>query len=416
MTLRSLVWKELSQRPAPTITALLAVALGVAALVSVQSLATSSEAKIAHQLQQLGANVLILPAGVGLHDYYAADLHGRTLPEEYVTRIALAQKVGVEELAPKLCVTAEHQGRPIVLTGILPRNEFFQKSAWGSVDLMLAGLEEHALGKKHAGCTGRTCQLPPADAADLHSYAQTRVVHELPPDALLVGAEIAAREGFVEGAEVTLLGETFRVAAVLPPTGTLEDGRVFAHLHTVQRVAGTGPVVNVIEVMACCEDAASGLISELGQLLPGSRVVTISQIVATQVSVNRLLGKLSYALFGILMLAGGASIAGVMFANVAERRRELGTLMALGATPGILSRLILWKAALLGSAGGAGGLLLGVVAAAVIGPWAMDVVTRPSLSAAILGLAGAIGVTLVASYWPARRAATLDPCVCFQES
>lgn len=416
MTLRSLVFKELSQRPAPTITALLAVALGVAALVSVQSLATSSEAKVAQQLQQLGANVLILPEGVGLHDYYAADLHGRTLPEEYVTRIALAQKVGVEELAPKLCVTVERDGRPLVLTGILPRSEFFQKSSWGSVDLMLSGLEEETLGKKHVGCTGRACLLPPADADDLRAYAQTRVVHDLPADALLVGADIATQEGLVEGAAVVLRGETFRVAAVLPPTGTLEDGRVFAHLHTVQRVAGTGPVVNVIEVMACCEDAASGLISELAQLLPGSRVVTISQIVATQVSVNQLLGKLSYALFGILMLVGGASIAGVMFANVAERRRELGTLMALGATPGLLSRLILGKAALIGGVGGAAGLLLGVVAAAVIGPWAMDVVARPALTAVLLGLAGAVGVTLLASYWPARRAAALDPCVCFQEN
>jgi putative ABC transport system permease protein len=105
-----------------------------------------------------------------------------------------------------------------------------------------------------------------------------------------------------------------------------------------------------------------------------------------------------------------------MFANVAERRRELGTLMALGATPGLLSRLILGKAALIGGVGGVAGLLLGVVAAAVIGPWAMDVVTRPALTAVLLGLAGAIGVTLLASYWPARRAAALDPCVCFQDS
>ena len=134
MTLRSLVWKELAQRPAPTITALMAVALGVAALVAVQSLASSSEAKVASQLTQLGANVLVLPEGVGLQDYYAADLHGQTLPEEYATRIILAQKVGVEELAPKLCVTTQLNGRDQVVTGILPRTEFHKKSAWGSVD------------------------------------------------------------------------------------------------------------------------------------------------------------------------------------------------------------------------------------------------------------------------------------------
>ena len=64
------------------------------------------------------------------------------------------------------------------------------------------------------------------------------------------------------------------------------------------------------------------------------------------------MNRLSYVIFGILMLIGGASIASVMFANVAERRRELGTLMALGATPGMISRMILLKASTVGVVGG----------------------------------------------------------------
>jgi putative ABC transport system permease protein len=415
MTLRSLVWKELAQRPAPTITALLAVALGVAALVSVQSLADSSEAKIGAQLQQLGANVLVLPEGVGLQDYYAADLHGKTLPEEYATRIALAQKVGVEELVPKLCVTTELNGRPQVVTGILPRSEFQKKAAWGSVDLMLDGLEDHSLGAAHEGCQGRACALPSADADDLRSYAQTHVVNDLPANALLVGADVARRETIIEGTTLKLYGEEFQVAAVLPETGTLDDGRLFAHLHTVQRLAATGPVVNVIEVMGCCEEAAGGLVSELSSLLPGSRVVTISQIVSTQVSINQLMARLSLVLFAILMLMGGAGIAGVMFSNVSERRRELGTMMALGATPSLLGRLILWKASIIGVLGGLAGLVLGVAIAAAVGPWALDVVATPSWSAVLTGTVSALVVAWVASYLPARKAAALDPCVCFQD-
>jgi len=416
MTLRSLVWKELAQRPASTVTALLAVALGVAALLSVQSLADSSEAKVAGQLTQLGANVLVLPEGVGLQDYYAADLHGKTLPEEYATRIILAQKVGVEELAPKLCVNTELNGHPQVVTGILPRTEFQKKAAWGSVDLMMEGLEFDALGKEHEGCQGRACQLPPEDADDLRSYAQTHVVHDLPSDALIVGSDVARRDNLVEGDQIRLYGEPFQVAAILPETGTLDDGRIFAHLHTVQRLSETGPVVNVIEVMGCCEEAASGLVGQLSELLPGSRVVTISQIVETQVSINRLMGRLSYVLFGILMLVGGAGIAGVMFANVSERRRELGTLMALGATPGLLSRLILWKASLIGLLGGVSGLVLGIAIAMAAGPWALDVATTPSTTAIFTGCVAALVVALIASYLPARRAARLDPCVCFQET
>ena len=60
-------------------------------------------------MSELGANVLLLPKGVSLQDYYAADAHGDTLPEEYGTQLLLANLAGVEHIAPKLSVPAELQ-------------------------------------------------------------------------------------------------------------------------------------------------------------------------------------------------------------------------------------------------------------------------------------------------------------------
>jgi putative ABC transport system permease protein len=180
-------------------------------------------------------------------------------------------------------------------------------------------------------------------------------------------------------------------------------------------VADTGPIVNVIEVMGCCEEAATDLVGELDELLPNARAVTISQIVQTQVTVNRLMNRLSYVIFAILMLIGGASIASVMFANVAERKRELGTLMALGATPGMVSRMILLKASAVGVIGGSCGLGLGLVAAFLAGPQFLGVTTSVSLNAVMIGMIVALIVSLAASYPPARKAAHLDPCLCFQD-
>ena len=70
------------------------------------------------------------------------------------------------------------------------------------------------------------------------------------------------------------------------------------------------------------------------------------------------------------MVIGGASIASVMFANVSERKRELGTLMALGATPSMVSRMILLKASAVGLVGGFCGLTLGV--AVCLRGWSTD--------------------------------------------
>ena len=172
----------------------------------------------------------------------------------------------------------------------------------------------------------------------------------------------------------------------------------------------------MIEVVGCCEEAAGDLVGELDELLPQARVVTISQIVEAQVTVNRLMSRLSFVLFGILMAIGGASIASVMFANVAERRRELGTLMALGATPGMVSRLILLKASTIGLLGGVFGLMLGGVAALIVGPALLGLPIAMSGGVVVLSVVVAWVVSLVASYFPARKAARLDPCVCFQQS
>lgn len=416
MRFHSMVWKEMFRRPGHSITALLIVALGVSALVAVESVVASSEQKVASQMQQLGANILVLPEDVTLQDYHAADAHGQSLPEEYVSRITLAQKVGVEELAPKLSVPAQLGDTPIVVTGILPRTEFYKKSAWQSVGLLTSGLEGSAVGKKHEGCGGRACQISTAEKADLSSYASTRIVHELEMDSVLVGADLAKSQGIREGESIQLLGADLHVAGILPATGTSDDGRVLAHLHRVQELADAGPIVNVIEVMGCCEEAATGLVGELEDLLPDARVVTISQIVQTQVTVNGLMNRLSYAIFGILMVIGGASIASVMFANVSERKRELGTLMALGATPSMVSRMILLKASAVGVVGGICGLTLGVVAAYVAGPQILGVATSVSIDAVMTGMVVALIVAIVASYPPARKAAHLDPCLCFQDA
>jgi putative ABC transport system permease protein len=205
------------------------------------------------------------------------------------------------------------------------------------------------------------------------------------------------------------------VSGVIPASGTVDDGRIFAHLHTVQQLAGTGETVNVIEIMACCEDAAGGLVAELGDMFPDAKVVTITQVVDTQVAVNRLMTRLSYLFFGILLVVGVASIAGTMFANVTERRREIGTLMALGATPPLILRLFLGKALVVGLAGGLLGYLSGTLLAVGAGPYWAGIAVRPVpwLAAVAVVLAGM--VALVASYLPARRAAQLDPCLCFRE-
>lgn len=405
MTPNKLIWKELWQRPTAMVTCLLAITLGVTALVAIRSVTLYSERAVAHQMEALGANVLLLPQGVSLQDYYAADAHGVTLPEEYATELALANLEGVQKISPKLSVPAELAGRRITLTGILPQSEFEAKAAWQSVQVF---------SNKHANCK-KQALLETDTGSDAENLAKGRFIREIAEDQVFVGADVAAAAGVKQGQRIDLLGLPFIVSGVIPATGTVDDGRVFAHLHTVQGLANKGETVNVIEIMACCEDAAGGLVAELGGMFPDAKVVTITQVVDTQVAVNRLMMRLSLLFFGILLVVGIASIAGTMFANVTERRREIGTLMALGATPSLVSRLFLGKALAIGLAGGLLGYLSGTLLAVAAGPYWAGISVRPVPSLAAIAVVLAGMVSLVASYLPARRAALIDPCLCFRE-
>ena len=405
MTPNKLIWKELWQRPTAMATCLLAITLGVAALVAIRSVTLFSERAVAIQMEALGANVLLLPQAGSLQDYYSADAHGATLPEEFAAQLALANLEGVQRISPKLSVPAELDGQRVTLTGILPQSEFEAMAGWQSVQVF---------SNKHAGCK-KQAALGAEDRPETENLAKGRFVQEIRETEVYVGADVAASAGLASGETIMLFGLPFVVSGVIPASGTVDDGRIFAHLHTVQQLAGSGETVNVIEIMACCEDAAGGLVAELGDMFPDAKVVTITQVVDTQVAVNRLMTRLSYLFFGILLVVGVASIAGTMFANVTERRREIGTLMALGATPPLILRLFLGKALVVGLAGGLLGYLSGTLLAVGAGPYWAGIAVRPVpwLAAVAVVLAGV--VALVASYLPARRAAQLDPCLCFRE-
>lgn len=404
MSLFSIVYHELRARPWAILSSGLAILLGVAALVAIRHVTVHSEGEVSRQLSTLGANILVLPKEATLQDFYSADQNGGTLPEEHVSEIWMAGLTGVEKVSPKLNVPADLGGLPVTMTGILPQSEFTAQAAWQTVSMFTP--------KKHEGCT--KAHTGPSDSSP-EALITSRAIENLKEDELVLGADVGEKSAFSTGDRVKLLGAEFTILAVLPRTGTVDDSRVFGHLHTVQKLSNSGETVNAIEIVGCCEDAAGDLVPELAKLLPNTKVVTISQVVQTQVGVNRLMANTSWFILGVLVCVGGASLAGAISANVRERRREIGTLMALGATPGFVLKLFLTKALVLGLIAGSLGCALGLATAIVAGPrWAgVEILPLPGTS--ILAVAAATLVALAAAFWPARQAARLDPCLCFQE-
>jgi putative ABC transport system permease protein len=180
-------------------------------------------------------------------------------------------------------------------------------------------------------------------------------------------------------------------------------------------MAGKGPVINAIEIVGCCKEISAGLVQKINKLLPDAKVVTVTQVVDTQVKTNGMMARLSLVFLGIIVLVGGASIANYMYANVYERRREIGTLMALGAGSSVILKMFLLKALVLGLAGGVCGYVLGTVLAVALGPRLAGIPVLPMPVLVLWALGISVLIALAASYFPARRAARLDPCATLQE-
>jgi putative ABC transport system permease protein len=402
MKLRTLVLREIFERKSQLLTSFLAILLGITVIVSIKNITHYSEKAVALEMDSLGANVLVLPKSSTLQDYYAADMQGDTIPEEYVTRLAMSDLAGLDNLSPKLSLPVELQGKTFTLTGILPKSEFQAKAAWSGAGIF----------SRPVGCGASVGMM---GSEDKKTLARKRVIDTLNDNEVLVGADVAGKLGLKEADTMDVLGRTFSVTAILPQTGTVDDARIFAHLHVVQDLSKKGPVINAIEVIGCCQEISNGLVDKINRLLPDAKVVTITQIAASQININRMMSNLSLMFLVIIIFVGGASIANYMYANVFERRREIGTLMALGANSGLVLRIFLLKALILGVAGGIGGYVIGTILAVVLGPKLAGVIVLPMPLLALLAVGVSVALALVASYFPARRAARLDPCATFQE-
>lgn len=405
MKWNTLVFRELVQRKNKLMTSGLAIILGIAVIVTINNIATYSEKAVAKELDALGANVLILPLEANLVDYYSADLQSGELPEEYVTLLTTSNLEGLDNLSPKLSMPVQVNSRQVTLTGILPKNEFQSKACWQGAGIFS---RPKSCGNVN-DIFGLTNQTPK------ETLVRKRVIETLESNEVLVGSDAAQKLNLQEGDEVDILGTLFKISAILPQTGTIDDSRIFAHLHTVQDLTGKEAVVNAIEVVGCCEQISKGLVAKINNLIPDAKVVTISQIVDTQVRTNQLMKSLSTLFLVIMIAIGGASIANDMYNNVYERKKEIGTLVALGASSSTVLKIFLLKAFVLGLIGGVGGYLLGTFMALVLGPLIAGVPVLPMLHLLPLALGLSIAIALIASYFPARYATRLDPCIVLQE-
>jgi putative ABC transport system permease protein len=405
MNRRKIILKELLERKQQFITSFIAIVLGIVVIVGAESVLQSSEKAVAVQLDNLGANILVLPQTTTIDDYYAADINSAEMPENYIDRIADSTIEGVDNMSPKLSARMNVGNASIVLTGILPKNELASKPIWQTAGFTDPGLQA-ACDPGNVVNQSRGYEDPKLQRKSIDSLGQYDC---------LAGSDIASRLNLSGGSEITIKDTRLNVSKVLPQSGTIDDNRIFVHLHTAQQILGKGNVINAIEIMGCCSAISDGLLGKLRNILPDTKITTINHIVQTQVETNKTMKEFSMIFLIIIVIVGGLSIGNYMWSNVEERKKEIGSLLAMGASTSDIYRIFLGKGLVLGLVGGITGYLLGSVSGMILGPQIANVRVAlvPSLFFWAVGIA--VGISMVASYFPARKAARLDPALILKD-
>jgi putative ABC transport system permease protein len=241
------------------------------------------------------------------------------------------------------------------------------------------------------------------------------------PRVCAIGAKLQ-RELFADanplGQVLKLGGERFRVIGVIAPRGTqlgldLDEVVEIPVVHCLAMFDQAGLFRILVEVGRHDEiPATKQAILTLMTERHGEEDITVLTEDAVVKTLDSILGVLTAALGGIAgisLVVAGVAIMNVMLVSVSERTSEVGLLKALGATPRQITLAFLTEAALLSSAGGAVGLLVGYGVSAILRQvWPTFPLHAPGW-AVCSAVVVSVGMGVVFGALPARRAALLDP-------
>ncbi len=370
----------------------LGIIIGVAAVVTMVTLGNGATAAVREQISSLGANVLQLRPGQGF-----GRGGGGPRPPDFKERDLTAienQLTGVRAVAPVVqsSGTAIYEGNNWSTTVYGTTSAYSEVQQWKVADGRLFLAEEEEAGRPVCiiGNTVRTN--------------------------LFQGAEPV-------GKRMRIKGVSCQVVGVLATRGQGgfgdQDDVVVMPIKFVQR-RFTGDR-DISQIMVAVDDAydTSTVQSSLEELMrerrkikPGAEdnfnVFDTKQISDTLTGTTTILTQIVGAVAAISLLVGGIGIMNIMLVSVTERTREIGIRLAIGAVAREVLLQFLVEAIVLSCLGGLIGLFLALVATAAIAPL-MQVPFLFDIKVNLIAFVFSAAIGVVFGYFPARRAAALNP-------
>ena len=225
-----------------------------------------------------------------------------------------------------------------------------------------------------------------------------------------IGKDLAERYNLEEGDFFTIKDTDFEIVGVLERQDISDiDGAVMVPLEDLQDVLEIDTYQMVYVIPEDLEDTE--IIAEEIEDADDTLDAMTSKEIARQA--GEIVNQIRFFTVGIGAIAavvGGLGVMNTMIMAIIERRREIGVMKAIGATNWMVLRQILIESAMMSLIGGMGGILVGMGASLALGGFTGGAITpavTPGLAAT--GLLFALFLGLAGGFYPAWRAAKLDP-------
>jgi putative ABC transport system permease protein len=201
--------------------------------------------------------------------------------------------------------------------------------------------------------------------------------------------------------------------------GTDQDDLIVIPIRTFQRRIAGNFDVNTIQITAASRAVTKQVQQDVEALMHQRRhigdkeeddfyVRDLQEIVSRVTGVTETLTALLGAVAAVSLLVGGIGIMNIMLVSVTERTREIGIRLAIGAMARDVLTQFLVESIVLASFGGVLGITLGLIGSALIGiRMGLPFIFDPMIVVIAFGFAAFVGI--VFGYFPARKAAQLDP-------
>ncbi|MCL6448456.1 MAG: ABC transporter permease [Armatimonadetes bacterium] len=384
----------LQANKARSLLTVLGIVIGVAAVIIMISLGQGAEKRISAQMQRMGSNLLMVFPGAAGAQVRGAGGTVNTLTLEDARAIARLPGVArtTAEISTRGTASQGSQTWVTSVTGTTPEMPLIANQ----------NLEN-----------GRFF-----DEQDLRGFTNVAVLGKTVVDNLFPAGTDPV------GQTVRINKIAFTVIGVLSPTGASAMGRdeddvIYVPLTTAQvRLLGVSNVQN-IRVQAVSEselehlpEAITALLRERHRLPANAENdFTVRNLAAVLEAAQTAAGVMTTLLAGVAavsLLVGGIGIMNIMLVSVTERTREIGIRMAVGATERAILLQFLTEAVVLSLSGGIIGIAIGVATSLLITVFA-GWSTSVSFGAILLSVLFATGVGVFFGFYPARRAASLNP-------